>query len=686
MTVPRELRMLADAYGVQLEYTGFTGERAQADPQAVLAVLRSLGASVNTMRDVRAALEHRRAEVSGRIADPVLVAWDGHLHDFPVRLPKRMGGRIAYELFLEDRSVRTGEVAISRGRSGGVATFRASFREQLPLGYHELALEIGPYREHVLIIAAPRRAHHEEHKSWGVFLPLYAIRSQQMLGIASFEELSVLSEWATSSGAALVGTLPLLASFLAEPFEPSPYSPVSRLFWNEVFIDVASAAADAECSTANTLLNDPRFQSEARRLNRLELVDYRSAAALKRSVMQPLADCFFARRAADSKAFRAYLENNPRAEDYALFRAVCERQRQGWQNWPLRLRAGDIRPDDYDITSYHYHLFSQFEATRQLDELKTRSKARLYLDMPLGVNSSGYDVWRERELFATGVAAGAPPDAFFTQGQNWGFPPMIPDALRADGYAYLRAALQTHLRYAGALRLDHVMSLYRLYWVPNDFPATEGVYVHYEADELHAVLTLESERHTATIIGEDLGVVPPEVRQRMKEHQLLRMYVVQFEATPSERKPLADPPALSLASLNTHDMPPFAAYHAGLDADLRAELGLLSAEETAAAHEARAHLMRQVERQLYRAGYLQLPAHPDQVRDALLAFLAASDAEVLLVNLEDMWEELRPQNVPGTSEERPNWKRRSQISLEEIVNEPELNAVLSRIDHLRRDR
>jgi 4-alpha-glucanotransferase len=202
---------------------------------------------------------------------------------------------------------------------------------------------------------------------------------------------------------------------------------------------------------------------------------------------------------------------------------------------------------------------------------------------------------------------------------------------------------------------------------------------------LHAVLTLESSRHQATIVGEDLGVVPPEVRQRMKRHNLLRMYVVQFEANPKARAPLADPPALSVTSLNTHDMPPFAAYHAGLDADLRAELGLLDAEEAATAHSRRADLMREVEQQLARGGYLQLPAYPDQVRDALLAFLAASDAELLLVNLEDLWEEIKPQNVPGTSDERPNWQRRAQLWLEEIVNSPEIYAVLSRLDHLRRE-
>jgi 4-alpha-glucanotransferase len=506
-----------------------------------------------------------------------------------------------------------------------------------------------------------------------------------MHGVASYEDLRELTDWVGENGGALAGTLPLLASFLDTPFEPSPYSPLSRLFWNELFVDLGVAAKNAGCADASALLHAEAFVSEATRLNAADLVDYRSAAALKRGVLQRLADCYFAHNRQNSAEFRAFLRGQPRVEDYAAFRAVCERQGKGWWEWPERLRAGNVRPDDFDLESYHYHLFAQFEAARQLEALSTTARARIYLDLPLGVNSNGYDVWRERELFATGVAAGAPPDAFFTQGQNWGFPPMIPDALRADGFRYLREALQAHLRYAGALRLDHVMSLYRLYWVPNGYPATEGVYVHYPAEELHAVLTLESSRHAATVIGEDLGVVPPEVRQRMKKHNLLRMYVVQFEARQDAATPLPAPPAHAVASLNTHDMPPFAAYHAGLDADLRAELGLLNPEETAQAHERRAELMRKIEQQLANAGLLQLPAHADQVRDALLAFLAVSDAELVLVNLEDLWEEIKPQNVPGTSEERPNWQRRAQLSLEEIVNSPEIHAVLSRLDHLRRE-
>jgi 4-alpha-glucanotransferase len=414
MKIPRELRVLAGLYDVQLEYKGFSGEQMHADSEAVLAVLRSLGADVSSLADVRSALEHRRAERAARISEPVIVAWDGKLNALELRTPGSAPERPHFEVFLEDGGALCGELHPRTSRQG-VTVFDVILREPLPLGYHELAIEADTWREHVCIIAAPRAAHHDAQRRWGVFLPLYALRSQQQQGIASFADLRELSDWAGQNGATLVGTLPLLASFLGTPFEPSPYSPVSRLFWNELFIDLGAAAGRATCALADATLQQERFAREAERLRRADLVDYGSAATLKRSVLEPLAHCFFAQNGEQSADFREFVQQQPRVTDYAAFRAVCERQRKGWWEWPVRLRAGEVQPGDYDDASYHYHLFAQFETARQLNALAANARTRLYLDLPLGVNSNGYDVWRERDLFATGVAAGAPPDAFFTR-------------------------------------------------------------------------------------------------------------------------------------------------------------------------------------------------------------------------------------------------------------------------------
>ena len=677
--MPAALMQLARHYGVQTSYTDAAGQEREAGVDALLTVLQCLGAPI-TRADQASSLVNQRADAN--VIEPVLVAWDGVLSDFIVRLS---GPDAAFRLALENGDSRSGPLDIvltSVGKRGRIA-------HPLPLGYHQLTVEAGSQRGNGLIISAPSRAYPHGHtrqhaREWGVFLPLYALRSAELNGIGNFRGLSRLCDWAAELRASYVGTLPLLATFLDQPFEASPYSPVSRLFWNETYVDVQTALEQMPCASAAAVFNSPGFKLEAARLNNDDLVDHRAAAKLQRLVLQPLAECFFDQDRASDRRFQQFLHDSPRVRDYAQFRAACERQRKGWPVWPERMRNGKLEPDDYDAASVEYHLFAQYLAAIQLDGIAEQNSAKLYLDLPIGVHPDGYDSWRERHLFATGVSAGAPPDAFFTKGQSWGFAPFNPSAMRADGYAYLRAAIQTHLRYAGALRLDHVMALHRLFWVPNQMEPSDGIYVRYPAEELYALLCLESVRHEAVIIGEDLGTVPPEVRTGMDRHNIARMFVVQFELS-DDHAPLPDPPAFSVASLNTHDMPTFEGFRRGLDADLRAELGLMEQDEVERSRHHRRALLQQLARQLERTGYLHGPAEPETLRDALLAFLAASDARMLLINLEDLWREERPQNVPGTSTERPNWRRRTRPSLEEIMNSPDVNAVLNRINQIRHD-
>jgi 4-alpha-glucanotransferase len=322
-------------------------------------------------------------------------------------------------------------------------------------------------------------------------------------------------------------------------------------------------------------------------------------------------------------------------------------------------------------------------AHEQLSELAERSRAggvRLYLDMPLGVHPDSYDVWRNRDLFITGVSAGAPPDPFFTRGQNWGFPPVNPIRMRERHYAYWRKVLQTQLRYAGILRLDHVMSLHRLYLVPNGFEATEGVYIGYPAEEMYAILALESSRHQAVIVGEDLGTVPPEVRKAMDAHGVKRMFVLQFEAGDNAQEPVGIPPKNAVASLNTHDMPPFSAYWQALDADLRKDLGLLDGDGVSEARVQRKNVTTALSRMLGAKTCLDTA----EARTALLDFLAQSDADMLLVNLEDLWLESEPQNTPGTSHERPNWRRRLKYSLDEMRADKSVSELLEMVEAARR--
>jgi 4-alpha-glucanotransferase len=563
----------------------------------------------------------------------------------------------------------------ARPRHGWQATHAIPLPRRLPHGYHVISVEARTGTFETFIIAAPRRAHTADDREWGVFIPLYSVCSPLNWGIGDYTDLEHVARWTGSLGGGFVGTLPLLATFLDAPFDPSPYSPASRLFWNELFLDL-TAIPGWQSATESGLVE------ELAACRAGEVVDYRRIAALKRRELERTLRA----SAADTHVadgMRGYAQAHAHAVDYARFRAVCDRRRVGWHAWPERLRTGTISETDYAPEDYSYHLYVQWQAEWQLGRTagaRADGAAALYLDMPLGVNPDGYDTWRFRELFAPGVAAGAPPDPLFTGGQNWGFRPLNPGALRASRYAYLIEALRHHFRHASILRLDHVMSLYRLFWVPDGMPATRGVYVRYHDDELFALLVLESARHQAVVVGEDLGTVPAAVRRTMERHGVQRMHVVQFEASPDRNPPLQQPPPCVVASLNTHDMPTFTGFWRGSDIDDQLELGLIDYQEYVSAQRRRATLRARL------ATLLDAGSDADVavVRDGLLRRLAESAARYVLVTLEDLWLEERPQNVPGTSTERPNWQRRSRWTLDDILGSEALNRSLRDIDRRRR--
>jgi 4-alpha-glucanotransferase len=305
--------------------------------------------------------------------------------------------------------------------------------------------------------------------------------------------------------------------------------------------------------------------------------------------------------------------------------------------------------------------------------------------MPLGTHREGYDVWRYQGLYALGAAGGAPPDPVFTQGQNWGFAPIHPERSREQGHAYWIAYLRHHLRYARMLRFDHVMGLHRLYWVPEGLPASEGAYVRYPAEEFYAVLCLESQRHQAVIVGENLGTVPPEVDGALARHGVTGMYVAQYEFRPPPRRPLRPIPRDVVAGVNTHDMPPFHAWFRGADLEDRQQLGLLTRANVQRERRLRRLIIAALRKSLPTSGgFVDNSSQAGILLWRLLKALAGSEARYLLLNLEDLWLEVLPQNVPGTSSERVNWRRRLRLSMEEVVKDPGVAAWLAAVRRRRR--
>ncbi|MEJ2006744.1 MAG: 4-alpha-glucanotransferase [Acidobacteriota bacterium] len=700
----RSLRQLASAYGIEIAYHNILyNRRRQASPDVLVATLRALGAPLAGPGDASRALRERRQQIYQRGPEPVAIAWDGKGGKVKLRLPAGQAWRSWHcSLRLENGEeqiweIRAGDVKsvshAKRVQVEGKAYWDMDMRlpPRLPFGYHTLILEAGKNRYQVLVISAPSKAYVSSSdraaRSWGVFIPVYALPSDSNWGVGDFGDLRELMEWVHERGGSIVGTLPLLASFLDEPFDPSPYSPVSRLFWNELFLDMTRIPELEQCPVVQNLVASSDFQAECEELRSRSHVDYRRAMVLKRKALGPLAKTIFDHPSARQQEFFRYVESHPDLEDYAQFRATCDRRRSSWWTWPQPSHDGVLSSADYDLEAKRYHLYVQWIAEQQIRAFAKGCNTNgegLYLDLPLGVNSDGYDVWRERSSFVLDVSAGSPPDTFFTKGQSWGFPPLHPEKIRESGYAYFRKALQHHLAHACALRIDHVRALHRLFWVPKGFLPADGAYVHYPAEEMYAILALESVRNRAAIVGEDLGTVPGYVRPALARHKIQRMYVLQFEATPDGKNTLPDPPEDSLAALNTHDMAPFAAFWDGLDVQDRFDLGLLDKEGAITELNERGKLRSALVRFLCSDGRKRGTPSIVYAFRSSLRYLGSSRSRMVIVNLEDLWFEKQPQNVPGTCEERPNWRRKSRYGLRQITGMAEVAEILDTLDKARR--
>ncbi|HWP59189.1 MAG TPA: 4-alpha-glucanotransferase [Candidatus Acidoferrales bacterium] len=692
------LRRLARLYSVRTQYYDIFGRLREPSPDSLLKILQSLGAPVAKLGDAASALRERRRALWRRCLDKVIVAWDGRLPPLRLRLPAKLDLEAAnYEIELESGERRGGSAPIDRDSAirevAGERYARAALtlREQLPLGYHRLRVAVERSDLEAFIVAAPARAYEERAsgRSWGVFAPLYALHRGDSWGAGNYSDMGRLLDWVEGLGGRAVGTLPLLPTFLDEPADPSPYAPVSRLYWNEFYIDPTRVQEFDKCPLARALANSPAYQAALGAFRSSPLVDYEQEMAAKRQLIEAMLHCLFTDFGARRAAFERFVKDNPALADYARFRAMTETQRQPWRAWGERQRDGTLGPGDYREDAYKYHLYAQWLAHEQMQELGEKARgggSGLYLDFPLGVHGNGYDAWRHRSAFALNVNGGAPPDAFFTKGQDWGFPPFHPDGLRDQSYRYYIDSLRHHMKYAVLLRIDHVMGLHRLFWVPHGFGPAQGTYVHYRADELYAILNLESHRHKTAVVGENLGTVPPSVNEALNRRGFRGMYVGQFCVNPDPARALEEPSAAMVASLNTHDTPTFAAFWRGLDIRDREELGLLTAAESLTEQETRGRMRDALVSFLKQNRWLSEDTQDAAaVLRAWLAHLAAGPAEFVLVTLEDLWLEERPQNTPGTWKERPNWRRKLSRPFERFSADPEVLETLRLIDRLRRE-
>ncbi|MFH8702446.1 4-alpha-glucanotransferase [Streptomyces rubrogriseus] len=678
--LPEDLTRLAALHGVATSYRPSPDRTVPATATAVTLALAALGVDATTPGAVRAALAARDAELRERLLPPTVVRWDG-------------GGTPA------------ALAALPAGSRLRVETEQGEYRDGvdgLAHGIHRLTVGAPDGRTaQAHLIVAPARLPAPAARSYGLLVQLYSLLSRRSWGMGDLGDLGELAAWAGRSlGAGFVQVNPLHAAVPGAPTDPSPYRPSSRRFPDPVHLrieDVPEYAYVTDHERARPL-RDRAGRLREGVLEKDALIDRDAVWELKREALELLHEVPLGpgRRA----AYCDYLAAQGTAlEDHATWCALAEVHGSDWHRWPEGLRdprsadTDRARRELMDRVDFHSRL-TWLTDTQLTAAQRTAREAGMPVgivhDLAVGVHPRGADSWAQQEYFAAGMSVGAPPDAFNSRGQDWGLPPWRPDRLAASGYAPFRELLRGLFRYAGALRVDHVMGLFRLWWVPEGRPPTEGTYVHYDAEAMLAVLVLEARRAGAVVIGEDLGTVEPGVREALRERGVLGTSVLWFERDwTGDGRPL--PPerwrADCLATATTHDLPSTAARLTGEHVELRDRLGLLTRPLEVERAEAAADTAEWLE-VLARLGLLRgtggdtgTPAEEAEIQ-AVHRFLLRTPAHMAGIWLPDAVGDRRPQNLPGTWDQYPNWRlpvadaEGRPVTLEELAASPRLHALI----------
>ncbi|MFE7171506.1 4-alpha-glucanotransferase [Streptomyces sp. NPDC057616] len=674
-----DLTRLAGLHGVATSYSPSPDRTVAASATAVTLALAALGVDAATPGAVRAALAGRELELSQRLLPPTVVIWSGGTSSALKALPA--GTRLHVE-------TEEGETHTSV--------------DELPPGVHRLTATAPDGRAaEVHLVVAPARLPTPTTRSHGLLVQLYSLLSQRSWGMGDLGDLAELGAWAGRAlGAGFVQVNPLHAAVPGAPTDPSPYRPSSRRFPDPVHLRVEDVPEYAYVEDPARLRPPAARAAELRTavLEKGALIDRDAVWELKRQALELIREVELGpgRRA----AYADFLAEQGQAlEDHATWYALAEVHGSDWSTWPLELRdprsAGTARARGELMDRVDFHCRLAWLTDTQLTEAQRAAREAgmpigIVHDLAVGVHPQGADAWAQQEYFAAGMSVGAPPDAFNARGQDWGLPPWRPDRLAESGYAPYRRLLRALFRYAGALRIDHVMGLFRLWWVPQGHPPTEGTYVRYDAEAMLAILVLEASRAGSIVIGEDLGTVEPGVREKLRERGVLGTSVLWFERDwEGDGRPL--PPeswrADCLATATTHDLPSTAARLTGEHVELRHRLDLLTrpleeerAEAAADAGEWLALLGRLG--LLHGTGGGHAVSEEEAQIQAVHRFLLRTPSRMVGVWLPDTVGDRRPQNLPGTWDQYPNWRlpvadaEGRPVTLEELARSPRLHALL----------
>ncbi|MEP6492018.1 MAG: 4-alpha-glucanotransferase [bacterium] len=696
---------LAERVGITPGYHSTTGEWCPTSDDTRRALLAALGTDASTDAAAGASLAACRAASDAELIAPVRVVPQGdpQLERLEVRLPSPPVGPGSWRLEVE---VEGGARALSDGSWTGETSLALSLPAALPLGYHRIRLTLTAdarawVHEQTLIVT-PRRCVSPddllgEHGTFGLIANLYTLRSRTNWGVGDLSDLGTLAEWGGSVGADFVGVNPLHA-VVNRGTDISPYSPVSRVFRNPIYLDVMRIPELQDAPEVRARLESSELAVEIAALRASRAVRYEQVMGVKRLAFDALHRVFLDRVRGShnerDRAYDAYLAaEEPELTRFATWMAIAEESGRGfdWRTWPAEFRdsksATVARFAVERARRVDLHRWLQFETDRQLGDAARRARAAgmrigLYQDLAIGTSPAGADAWSFPDLFVHGVSVGAPPDPYAAEGQNWGLPPIDPRALRRTAYRYFIELVRSGFHHGGALRIDHVMGLFRLFWIPDGMSGRDGAYVRYPADDLLGIVALESVRNNAIVVGEDLGTVPDYVPPALEHWGILSSKVLYFERDDQGGfKPAHSYPARSLATANTHDLPPLAGFWIGRDIEIRRAVGMIPSDEEAARvrserdHERNA-LLRLLEHETLIPAD-EVPSSVSKLCGAIHGLLCRTPAKLVGLSVDDLAGEVEPVNVPGVGPDKfPSWTRKMRVTIETISMSDDVRTAL----------
>jgi len=711
------IEKLADLVGFHRSYTDSYGNQVQANESARYSLLIAMGYDLSNDDAINASITSLQEDTWLKMLPAVHIAkQEEQDHKIIVSIAVKECLELSWTITTEQNETLTGVQLLDELHAKEkhiIAEVEYQNYElvlpALPDGYHNLSVTYDNRNACCHLICAPKMCYSPQEaskeKMWGYAAQLYSLKSKSNWGMGDFGDLRNLVEKSAEQGASAIGLNPLHPLYQNNPAHRSPYSPTSRCFLNSLYIDVTQIPHYESCEIAQHRFKSDEFQAKVSFARNTELIDYPAVADVKFEIIELLFEDFLNRNEdKESTVFKEFETfKKKQGNDLLLlttFDALYEHFRAtdynayGWKMWPSEFQS----PDSKEVSAFQlkhakridYFAYLQWLAHRQLSDVASTSKqlgmpVGLYLDLAVGCDGSGVDVWSDKEVYVSGAAVGAPPDAMNTLGQDWGLTPINPVALQQQGYLPLIKALRSNMQYAGALRIDHILGLMRQYWVAPGMKADEGIYITFPFEDILRIIALESRRNDCIVIGEDLGTVPDGFSGIMAAAGLLSYKVLFFERWESglfQRPELY--PAQSMVTVSTHDLPTLTGWWTGRDLHWRQTLNLYPSEAMGQQErndriEDRNLLIAALD-DLDVIDLENLPQKAPALMNTELSvavqkYMAKAPSHIQLIPLEDSLEIVEQVNIPGTIDEHPNWRQKLPIMMEDFWQEHSVESI-----------